>query len=68
MDATAAVTAGDITMADHGVYLEKLSAFSRILRAEGLSISPKETADAAQLLTILDLEDREHVNCLCQNP
>lgn len=48
-------------MADHGVYLEKLSAFSRILRAEGLSISPKETADAAQLLTILDLEDREHV-------
>ena len=61
MDATAAVTAGDITMADHGVYLEKLSAFSRILRKEGLSISPKETADAAQLLTILDLEDREHV-------
>ena len=59
-DATA-VDVGDITMAEYGVYLEKLSAFSRILRAEGLSISPKENADAAQLLTILNIEDREHV-------
>ena len=49
------------TMAEPGVYLEKLSAFSRMLRLEGLSISPKETADAAQLLTALGFSDREQV-------
>ena len=48
-------------MAEPGVYLEKLSAFSRMLRLEGLSVSPKETADAAQLLTVLGLADREQV-------
>jgi uncharacterized protein with von Willebrand factor type A (vWA) domain len=48
-------------MADPGVYLEKLSAFSRILRLEGLTVSPKETADAAQLLTALGFSDRELV-------
>ncbi|MBQ8830999.1 MAG: VWA domain-containing protein [Oscillospiraceae bacterium] len=48
-------------MPEHGVYLEKLSAFSRILRSEGLSVSPKETADAAELMTVLDLENREQV-------
>ena len=48
-------------MAEPGVYLEKLSAFSRMLRLEGLSVSPKETADAAQLLTVLGFADREQV-------
>ncbi len=48
-------------MADPQVYLEKLTAFSRILRMEGLTIGPKETADAAQLLGVLGFEDRERV-------
>ena len=59
--ATAAAIAEDITMADPGVYLEKLSAFSRMLRLEGLPISPKETEDAARLLIALGMEDREQV-------
>lgn len=61
MTAIAAVTAEGITMTDPAVYLEKLSYFSRMLRLEGLAVSPKETADAAQLLTVLGLEDREQV-------
>lgn len=48
-------------MAKPEVYLEKLSAFSRMLRLEGLSVSPKETADAAQLLITLGLSDRGQV-------
>ena len=48
-------------MADPQVYLEKLSAFSRMLRLEGLSVSPKETADAADILITLGLYDREQV-------
>ena len=48
-------------MADPGVYLEKLSAFARILRNEGLPVSPQETADAAHLLTELGFEDRSLV-------
>ena len=48
-------------MAEPGVYLEKLSAFSRMLRLEGLSVSPQETADAARLLITLGLADREQV-------
>ena len=43
------------------VYLEKLTAFSRILRMEGLSVSPKETGDGASVLLALGLEDREQV-------
>ena len=54
-------TAEGITMAEPEVYLEKLSAFSRMLRLEGLSVSPKETADASQILIALGLEDREQV-------
>ena len=50
-----------ITMTEPEVYLEKLSAFSRMLRLEGLSVSPKETADAAQLLITLGLSDRGQV-------
>ncbi len=48
-------------MAEPEVYLEKLSAFSRILRLEGLAVSPKETADASQILISLGLSDREQV-------
>ena len=46
---------------DDGVYLEKLSAFSRILRLKGLTVGPAETADAAQVLTTLGLADRQTV-------
>ena len=48
-------------MAEPGIYLEKLSAFSRMLRLENLSVSPKETEDAARLLISLGLDDRERV-------
>ena len=48
-------------MDEHGVYLEKLSAFSRMLRRGGLTIGPKETADASQILIALGLDDREQV-------
>ncbi len=48
-------------MADPQVYLEKLSAFARMLRAEGLPISPQETADAGRLLMQLGFEDRTRV-------
>lgn len=48
-------------MTEPGVYLEKLSAFSRMLRREGLMVSPKETADAAQILTVLGFDSREQV-------
>lgn len=46
-------------MADPGVYLEKLSLFSRMLRQEGLAVSPQETADACQILISLGLSDRD---------
>ena len=48
-------------MADSGVYTEKLSYFSRMLRREGLTVGPRETADACQILVALGLEDREAV-------
>ena len=48
-------------MGEPEVYLEKLSAFSRILRLEGLSVSPKETEDASRLLISLGLDERERV-------
>lgn len=48
-------------MADGTVYLEKISAFSRLLYMEGLSVSPQETADACRMLVELGLEDRELV-------
>lgn len=48
-------------MAEPEVYLEKLSAFSRLLRLKGLSVGPAETADAAQVLTVLGFDDRERV-------
>ena len=48
-------------MTDPGVYLAKLSAFSRLLRLKGLPIGPRETADAAEILISLGFEDREQV-------
>ena len=46
-------------MADPDVYLEKLSAFSRMLRLQGLAVSPKETENASRLLIALGLDNRE---------
>ena len=54
-------TAEAAAMTEPQVYLEKLTAFSRILRLEGLSVSPKETGDAAQMLVALGMEDRGQV-------
>ena len=48
-------------MTEPDVYLEKLSAFSRMLHLENLSVSPKETEDAARLLIALGMDDRERV-------
>ena len=48
-------------MADGGVYSEKLSYFSRMLRREGLSVGPKETADACDILVHIGFDDRELV-------
>ena len=56
-----AAAAEDTTMAEPQVILEKLSSFSRMLRLEGFPVSPKETADAARILTVLGFEDREQV-------
>ena len=46
-------------MADPQVYLEKLSAFSRLLRHEGLSASPQETADACRILIEIGFENKQ---------
>ena len=43
------------------IYLEKLSAFGRMLRAEGLNVGPKDTEDGARLLAAMDLQNREQV-------
>jgi len=48
-------------MAEPTVYLEKLSAFARILRMEGLPVSPRDTEDGAAILTQLGFADRETV-------
>ena len=48
-------------MTDHLVYLEKMSAFSRMLKLEGLPVSPKETEDACRVLISLGMEDRNRV-------
>ena len=41
------------------VYLEKLSAFSRMLRLEGFAVGPQETADACRILVALGFEDKQ---------
>ena len=61
MYANAARAAGEIIMTDPAVYLEKIAAFSRMLRLEGLIVSPMETADACHVLITLGFEDRELV-------
>ena len=43
------------------VYVEKLTEFSALLRQEGLTVGPQETADACAVLEILDLTDRSTV-------
>ena len=48
-------------MDDHKVYLEKMSAFSRMLRAEGISASHQETVDACRILILMGMEDRQQV-------
>lgn len=48
-------------MDDHRVYLEKMSAFSRMLRLEGIQVSPQETADACKILVQTGFEDRHRV-------
>ena len=53
--------ARDITMVKPQVYLEKLSAFSRMLRLEGLAIGPSETGDAAKILVSLGMAERQQV-------
>ena len=61
MAVPADTTAEAITMADPGVYAEKLSYFSRMLRREGLSVGPQETADACDILVHIGFDDRELV-------
>ena len=59
-----AITADTTTitiMLDTEVYLEKLSLFGRLLRQEGLNVSPNETADACKILLELGFEEREVV-------
>lgn len=48
-------------MDDPQVYLEKLSAFSRMLRLRGMTVSTRETEDAAKLLTVMGMTSREQV-------
>ena len=48
-------------MAETGVYAEKLSYFSRMLRREGLCVGPRETADACDILVHIGFEDRQLV-------
>lgn len=51
---------------DTQVYLEKLSLFGRLLRQEGLDVSPNETADACRILLEVGFTDREVVKAaLC---
>ena len=50
-----------MTMLDTAVYLEKLALFGRILRAEGMFVSPNETEDAVSILLELGFADRETV-------
>lgn len=48
------------------VYLEKLAEFSAMLRGEGLAVGTQETADACEILSLLDLSDRETVRLVLQ--
>ena len=46
-------------MLDYEVYLEKLAVFGRLLREQGLDVTPAETADAARVTIDLGAQDRE---------
>ena len=48
-------------MDEGGVYLGKVSAFSRMLRLEGLSVGYQETMDACRVLIALGVEERQQV-------
>lgn len=48
-------------MLDTEVYLDKLALFGRILRQEGLFVSPEENADAVSILLDLGVSDRATV-------
>lgn len=48
------------------VYLEKLAEFSALLRSEGLAVGIQETADACQLLSELNLDERDTVRLALQ--
>jgi len=48
-------------MDENGVYLGKVSAFSRMLRREGLSVGYQETMDACQVIVHVGMEDRAQV-------
>lgn len=48
-------------MDDPQVYLEKLSTFSRMLRLRGMTVSTRETEDAARMLTVMGMTSREQV-------
>ena len=48
------------------VYVEKLAEFSAMLRGEGLAVGTQETADACEILTVLDMGDRKTVRLALQ--
>lgn len=48
------------------VYLEKIAEFSALLRQEGLAIGLQETADACEILTMLDMSGRDTVRLTLQ--
>ncbi len=60
-DTTTPPAAAITTMLDAAVYLDKLALFGRILRQEGMFVSPAETEDAVSILLELGLADRETV-------
>ena len=48
-------------MLDTAVYLDKLALFGRILRQEGMFVSPNENEDACRILLELGFAERETV-------
>lgn len=53
-------------MVDPTVYLEKMTLFSRMLRLEGLPVTPKETEDACKVLIQIGMEHRDRVKTALQ--
>ena len=43
------------------IYVERITAFSALLRQDGITAGPQETADACTILSSMDLSDRESV-------